>query len=227
MAEPSPLSPLEAALAAVVSLLRSKRVRGIVIGGVAASLLGRPRTTRDVDALVWIEDPRHWAAFLSSARSMGLVPRIKDPLAFAERSRVLLLRHMPSGIDVDVALAALPFEEEAIGRAVPLKLGRLRVPLPTPEDLIIMKAVAHRPRDTADIEGILDAQPNVDVTRVRRWVEQFATALEAPELVANLEMLLVRSEKNRPRARVQTATIKAAAKRRSRAAKTRKTRRRS
>jgi hypothetical protein len=131
-------------------------------------------------------------------------PRIDDPLGFAATTRVLLLRHAPTGIDADVSFGALPFEDEALTRSVEGKLGRIRIPLPTPEDLIIMKAVAHRPRDTADIEAVLDAHPELDRERVRRWVEELAGALEAPELVADLEAILRRLPKRSTPAKRRT-----------------------
>jgi len=90
-------------------------------------------------------------------------------------------------VDVDVSLGCLPFEEEAVARASFVRLGGISIPLPTPEDLIIMKAVAHRDRDLADIDGLLDAHPDLDVARVRRWVRAFADALEMPELFDDLE----------------------------------------
>jgi hypothetical protein len=68
-------------------------------------------------------------------------------------ARVLLLRHAASRIDIDIAFAALPFERQALSRARWVHVSGLEVPLPTPEDLIIMKAIAHRPRDLADVEG--------------------------------------------------------------------------
>lgn len=58
----------------------------------------------------------------------------------------------------------------------------LEIRLPTPEDLIIMKAVAHRPKDLLDIQGILQSHPDLDRRRIRKWVTQFAELLEKPEL---------------------------------------------
>jgi hypothetical protein len=43
-----PLEPLRDLLA----WWKQARVRGMIIGGLAVSLLGRPRTTRDVDAVI-------------------------------------------------------------------------------------------------------------------------------------------------------------------------------
>jgi hypothetical protein len=51
-----------------------------------------------------------------------------------------------------------------------LDLGEVGIPLPLPEDLIIMKAVAHRPRDLGDIEAMLAAHPELNPRRVRHWV---------------------------------------------------------
>ncbi|MEK7831855.1 MAG: nucleotidyltransferase, partial [Acidobacteriota bacterium] len=87
---------------------------------------------------------------------------------------------------------ALPFEEEMIARAKELVIGSVRIKVASPEDLIITKAVAHRPRDIADIEAILNIQPNLDFERIRFWVSQFAEALEMPELMEDLEKLLSR-----------------------------------
>ncbi len=190
--QPSPLAPLQAAIAAVVGLLDSERVPGVVIGGVAASLLARPRATRDVDLLLWLEEAR-WPAFLDAARRNGLEPRLPDAVEFARRSRVLLLRHAASGSDVDLAFGALPFEQDAITRGSRRPLGPVEVTLPRHEVLADMKAVAHRPRDVADLEGLLQAHPTLDRRWVRDRVREMAAALEAPELLADLDVLLARS----------------------------------
>jgi len=77
-------------------------------------------------------------------------------------------------VPLDVSMGALPFEENAIRRAVPTDVGDLQVPLPAPDDLVVMKAVAHRARDIADIEAILSAHPSVD----EKWI--VATVRELP-----------------------------------------------
>jgi hypothetical protein len=173
----------------LVKWLEATGVKGVVIGGVAASILGRPRATQDVDMLVLVEDA---ARFLKSGAKHGFAARITDPIGFAARSRVLMLRHEATGIHVDISLAGLPFEEEAIRRAQMRSAPGMPVPipLPTPEDLVIMKAVAHRPRDIADIEAILDVNPALDKARVLRWVADFAAILEMPELKSDIERLL-------------------------------------
>lgn len=100
MAEPLPKTLLEP-LADLGRWLEAARVQAVIVGGVAASFLGRPRFTQDIDALAIILE-QEWEAALALAPTYGLIPRIEKPLEFARRTRVLLLRHAPSSIDVDV-----------------------------------------------------------------------------------------------------------------------------
>lgn len=81
-------------------------------------------------------------------------------------------------------------EEEAIRRGVTVDLGGVGVPIPTPEDLIIMKAVAHRPRDMADIESILEAHSSVDLEYILKRVDEFSSALEMPEILKDVKLIL-------------------------------------
>ncbi|MBI4966227.1 MAG: nucleotidyltransferase [Desulfomonile tiedjei] len=196
MSEASDLAPLLAALRDLLAWLKARKVAVVLIGGVAASLLGRPRLTRDVDVVVLL-DERHWAEFLDLGARYGFVPRRADVLAFAQETRVLLVRHEESGIDADIVFGSLPFEKEAVARAFWVEIGGILIPLPTPEDLIIMKAVAHRARDLEDIEAILAAHSKLNLRRVKRWVREFSAALEMPEILNDLEILLSQRRKRR------------------------------
>ena len=189
MNSPELLEPLLAPLAALQHVIEHYNDQGVIIGGVAASLLGQPRLTADADALLLLsidEVPR----LVELAQAQGLQPRLPDVVDFACRSRVVLLRHEESGIDVDISLGILPFEVETVERSQEYQAGSLRIRLPTPEDLIILKAVAHRPKDMLDIEAVVAAQANLDEVRIAYWVEQFAALLEMPELWTDLERLL-------------------------------------
>jgi len=129
-------------------------------------------------------------AFLEAAAQEGLEPRIPDALDFARRHRVLLLRHRESGINVDISLGILPFEQEAVERSQVHRIGSIELRLPTPEDFIIFKAVAHRPVDLEDIRAVIAKHPNLDRERIRGWVQAFAEVLEMPELWEDIAPLL-------------------------------------
>lgn len=191
MNSPGELEPLLAPIAAIQRVIEKLDDQGVIIGGVAASLLGQPRLTADADALLLLsidEVP----ALIELAQAEGLHPRLSDVVDFARRSRVVLLRHTESGIDVDISLGLLPFEVEAVERSREYQAGSLIIRLPTPEDLIILKAVAHRPKDMLDIEAVIAAQPQLDKERIGFWVRQFAELLEMPTLWTDVERLLTR-----------------------------------
>jgi len=196
MSETKVLAPLLAVLADLIAWLTAEEVAGVVIGGLAASLLGRPRLTRDVDVLVLVDEGR-WPGFCAAGAKYGFVPRRSNTLTFAQQNRVLLMRHEPSGIDADVVFGSLTFERETVTRAVLIDVGGVLVPLPCPEDLIILKAVAHRPQDLSDIEAILAVHPQLHLKRVRRWVREFSEALSMPEILRDLETLVSQHRKRR------------------------------
>ena len=77
-----------------------------------------------------------------------------------------------------------------VERSQNLKVGSLYLRLPTPEDLIILKAVTHWPHDLTDIQAIAVSNPDLDREWVRYWVEKFGVALELPDLWKNISQLL-------------------------------------
>lgn len=196
MAQARVPGPLLKAIAAITAWLREADVPAAVIGGVAASLLGRPRVTKDVDLVALAEDsdvPR----LLTLGKSHDIVPRAPDALDFAKVSRVLLLEHAASGIEIDLSLASLPFEREIIERAVERTIRGVRFRVATAEDLVVMKAIALRPRDVADIEALLDAHPQMDLERIRSFLRAFTDALEGDDFAAEFERLLSHQRRRR------------------------------
>lgn len=169
-------------LEALDNLLVQFDNRGVIIGGIAVSLLGQARFTEDLDAMILlsVDEIPH---FLKVAKQEGIEPRISQAEDFARQNRVLLLRHTSSQTNIDISLGILPFEQEMVERSVVYVIDdALNIRLPTPEDLIIMKAIAHRPKDLLDIQGLVQNHPNLDWKRIKDWVLQFADVLEKPEL---------------------------------------------
>ena len=181
------------ALADLVRWLDAANMPSMIIGGVAASILGRPRLTQDVDALAILPEA-DWANAVSAAARHGIQPRIEHALDFARRSRVLLMRHSASGIDIDLTFGRLAFEQAAIENREIHDIGGVRVRLPRVEDLIIMKAIARRPKDLLDIEGLLVAHPDADLVTVRRWVREFAAAMSMSDMLDDFDKLVARSK---------------------------------
>jgi hypothetical protein len=177
-------------LADLTGWLKSTGVPSMVIGGVAAAILGRPRLTRDVDALAIMPEDK-WADALSAAKRHGIEARVDNPLEFARRTYMLLLRHVKTGVDIDVLLGRLPYQQDAVRRGKFRNINGIRMKVPQVEDMLIMKAIAQRPQDLRDIEGILDVHPEADIERVRQWVREFSIAMTMPDLLAGFEKFLL------------------------------------
>lgn len=178
------------ALRALCDSLQALDVPWMIIGGVAVIAHGVPRYTADVDATVSAAQEPIERIFEIFARH-HVLPRIDGALAFARERQVLLLRHEPSGVDLDVSLAWLPFELEAIGRSETLDYAGVTIRIPRPDDLVIYKMVAARSRDLDDVERLLLRHgPSLDLRRIVATVREFADALEDPGRLDALERLL-------------------------------------
>jgi len=178
------------ALRALRDGLEALGVPWMIIGGVAVIAHGVPRYTADVDATVSAPDEPLERIFDVFARQ-HIVPRIDGALAFALERQIVLLRHEPSGVDLDVSLAWLPFELEAIRRSETRDYAGVIIRIPRPDDLVIYKLVAARPRDLEDVERLLLLHgPSLDLQHIIATVRQFADALEDTGRIDALERLL-------------------------------------
>ncbi len=91
--------------------IESRGWRFCFIGGLAVQHWGEPRMTRDLD-LALLAGFGTEVPFVEALLEV-YQGRIADARSFALESRILLLR-TESGIGIDVSLAALPFEEQAV-----------------------------------------------------------------------------------------------------------------
>jgi hypothetical protein len=165
----------------------------MIIGGIAVMVRGVPRQTVDIDATVWGEGTSVESLAAALARH-GIVGRIPDALEFARTRQVLLLRHDPTGTPLEVSLAWLPFEREALERATVEDIAGVRIKVARPEDLVVFKAVAWRERDRTDIERLLVLHGSaMDLGRVKRLVREFSEVLDSPERVEEFAAIVRRA----------------------------------
>ena len=154
------MTPLFEAALGLQQFFEERQWKFCFIGGLALLRWGEPRYTRDIDVSLLApfgsED-----AFSLPLLSGGYAGRLAESAAFARRNRVLLLQ-APNDVPIDIAFAALPFEETAVQRATRFEFEP-GCPLLTcsAEDLIVMKLFAFRPRDVADVESVVSRQRGV------------------------------------------------------------------
>jgi hypothetical protein len=108
----------------------------LVLGGLASSLVGRPRWTHDIDLLVRPDDARD---VLAALRDAGFTTEETDPVwlykAFKADVMVDIIFMVMGGIYLDDEMRAHSIERDYAG---------LRLRIPSPEDQIVIKAIVHR-----------------------------------------------------------------------------------
>jgi hypothetical protein len=189
---------LERALEAVAAALRDTGAPWAIIGGIAVIARGVRRMTTDIDAVIQGD----CASYESVSRALAVhdvVPRIEDAAAFAASSLVLLLQHEPTSVDIDLSFGWTEFERLAIASSTEASFGRVRAPMARPQDLVVFKAIAGRPRDVEDVTALLLLHPDIDVDAARRAVTELAALGDAPELVDGLDAALRSAQSPSPR----------------------------
>lgn len=188
-----PSQRLRRALADLTRALERIDSPSMVIGGIAVIAHGVARQTIDIDATVHAgrtSPPR----LLEALAEFSIHPRVVDVLEFLERSQVLLLRHDPTGITLEISLAFSPFEHEALEHAVSVDFGGVTTRVAIPEDLVIYKALAWRDRDRYDVEQLLLLHGSrIDLERVRTFVHEFAQILGKEERIGEFEEIARRA----------------------------------
>src|SRR5437868_13407930 len=109
---------LLAAAQEVQRFCKRHKWRFCIIGGLAVNRWGEPRATQDVDLSLltgFRDEEKFVEKILGAFRG-----RIRDAREFAIAHRVVLCK-ASNGVGVDIALAALPYEEKVIERATPHK----------------------------------------------------------------------------------------------------------
>lgn len=183
----------EAVLADLERAFAEAGARWYLFGAQAAILYGRPRLTQDID--VTVEFPLEKAAELRSLLArhhLEVRAGITEP--FVQTTRTLPLEHLPSHTAVDLVFAGAGLESVFLDRARQLALGALEVPVISPEDLLITKILAGRPKDLEDVETVLRANENrLDLDHVRYWLDLLEQALDRRDLLSELTRLGERS----------------------------------
>ena len=171
----------------VGQFLRDHKLRYAVIGGLAVQVWGEARFTKDADLTVAVPLTSGSASFVRLITSR-FKSRSADPVAFVQTTRVVLII-TSNGVEADISLALPGYEDALFKRVVDYEFEEGKtVSLCSAEDLIIHKAVAGRPKDLADIQGVVDRQgDDLDAAYIRQWLREFSDALDTPTILENFE----------------------------------------
>ncbi len=160
------------ALSALIADFNRGGLHYALAGGWAYSALVEPRATTDIDLLMLIEQPTRegiQSLFSSQFDSTLVHPA---PMVFQGISiwRCVGIRG-GQDVVVDLLLADSDYLKTALSRRRMVIFGELNVPILAIEDLIVLKTLAGRLQDQADLEKIRARQDelHVDWTYVEEW----------------------------------------------------------
>jgi hypothetical protein len=166
--------------------LKKHNLPYMVVGGQAVLLYGEPRLTRDIDITLGV-DIDHLGEVLAMVQELNLKPLPKEIEPFARETMVLPALDEHTGIRVDFIFSYTPYETGAIKRARKIKIIDQEVNFTSPEDLIIHKVFAGRPRDIEDVRTVLLKNPEVDKQYIRGWLKEFDEASKEKDFLKTFE----------------------------------------
>ena len=108
----------------------------LVLGGLASSLVGRPRWTHDIDLMVRPDDARD---VLEALRLAGFTTEETDP--------VWIYKAFKDDVLVDVifmVMGGIYLDPEMLSHSIERSYEGLHLRIPSPEDQIVIKGVVHR-----------------------------------------------------------------------------------
>ena len=174
--------------------LDSAGIAYMLIGGQAVLLYGEPRLTRDIDITLGLP-PSDVERLLALAANLAAEVLADKPAEFAAETSVLPCRDSATSIRIDFIFSWSAYEQEALSRVNKVTLGASQVCFASPEDVVVHKMVAGRPRDLEDVRSILVKNPGLDLDYIRKWLAEFDAALSA-EYTNSFEKILEDTQQN-------------------------------
>lgn len=145
-----------------------------IVGAVARNAWAPPRATTDLDVAIAAE-PAVVQKGERTLRDLGYAPVRRHQVAAEDAVPDLIVfrseRSLPR--QVDFLVAKTEFEHQVLGRAVPVDVSGLQIRIASPEDLLVYKLLADRPRDREDAEAVVLTRERaghaIDWEHVERW----------------------------------------------------------
>lgn len=122
------------------------------IGGLGRNVWGRPRATEDVDVQIAVS-AEGWLRCVDALAEAGYALEQEYGSTGPPPDNARLRSR--GGVRLDVMLDKTRFQQDVVRRGVPCEIRGTTLRVLSPEDLILYKLIASRPKDVDDIEDVL------------------------------------------------------------------------
>ena len=157
----------------LVRLFDELEIPNALMGGMAVAIHGIPRITRELNFVISLSSDRQHD-FLTSFRKLGYKwPESTHAGLVDQYSAVAFSRDDGLVVVVDMLMAEPEYRQLLLRRHQRVVVDGIAAWVVSPEDLIILKLIAGRPRDIGDILDILMAQGQLDSEYLRHWSQHF------------------------------------------------------
>ena len=147
-------------------------VKVVIMGGLAVSIYAQPRATLDIDGIIEL-DERYIDNFLTAAEKRGFSWDKEVPIKRIKGLPFITLYYPDGKVYVDLFLAKGDFQENVIRRSRAVDVEGVKLDLISPEDLILVKLISDRPKDTDDVrEILLESSDDLDFKYLEKWGEK-------------------------------------------------------
>ena len=171
------MNRLEQTLIKIAKLFLENDIPYMLIGGYSMVLHGCPRFTEDLDITLGVDID----AFdkILNVVSNDFRTLVANPKEFAEKTNVLLLESVNTGIRIDLVFSFIDFERQAIEKAETVIINNIPIKNVNIENLLVYKMLAGRERDKEDVINLLNLRyEKIDKEQVSEKIKELSLVLQ-------------------------------------------------
>jgi len=171
------VSNLEQMLRRMIDCFERLGLPYVVMGGLAVRIHALPRPTYDVDFTLSIPRSDLYKLF-DAVQDMGLTVPSQylsgwvDEVADMPLVKFRTFLADGKGIDVDVFLAETDFQTNVMNNRLSVDLDGKPIWVVKPEDLLLLKLLASRPRDLIDVADLIFIQGQLNEPYLHDWANK-------------------------------------------------------
>lgn len=148
----------------ILNVLYKKKIKYLIVGGLAVNLHGVPRVTQDIDIIISMDED-NISTLIESLKELGYIPRlpvdpkglinpliVRDWIEKRNLKAFTFYNKKDNFKEIDIVLSHPLTFDQAYQNKIVKKVEKIKINLIAIEDLITMKNSAGRKQDLSDVK---------------------------------------------------------------------------